>query len=205
VKKKTLGLLTVALLAGPAGATAANIDFESLASAGTGFAAVPSPYAQAGYQLTSAFQSSFSFESAQSGNALWYAGSTGLLNGSAGATTTLTSLTGSVFDLYSIDLAPASVVTYGGGAQVQFIGNVFGGGTVSQTFTVGNALEFQTFLFSSFQNLTSVQWAQVGKYHQFDNICIGDAACSTDVPEPGTLALLGFGLAGLGLTRRRKT
>jgi hypothetical protein len=38
----------------------------------------------------------------------------------------------------------------------------------------------------------------------FDDFVVGVRSVSRSVPEPGTLALLGLGLAGLGLGRRRK-
>jgi hypothetical protein len=46
-----------------------------------------------------------------------------------------------------------------------------------------------------------------GGTEQFDNISFNPAIISVpaaSVPEPGTFALLGLGLAGLGFARRRR-
>jgi hypothetical protein len=206
MRKRILAAAAAASLAGPIAANATLIDFESLASPGTATTFVGS-HAEDGYQLiNSSYPVPTAFGSAQTGNASWYAGSTGLFNAYPDARTTLSSLTGGVFDLYSIDLAPVSTV-HGPGASVQFVGRLFGGGIVMQSFTVGSPFAFQSFLFSGFENLISVSWRQTHPYHQFDNICIDDASSScspTRVPEPGTLALFGFGLAALGVMRRRR-
>jgi len=192
---KKLILVALLLLSSVVTGNATTITFDSLEQAGSGFQYM-STYSENGFQLTTAGQ----FASAQQGNSGWYFGSASLFNNQGDGVTTLARINGGTFDFNSIDLAPVST-SYGAGATISFIGNVDGGGTVTESFTLNNSFSFQTLTFSGFDNLDSVTWTQVYNYHQFDNLVLDQSA---PVPEPGTMALLGLGLAGLAVYGKRR-
>ncbi|MGB9110459.1 MAG: PEP-CTERM sorting domain-containing protein [Telluria sp.] len=172
---------------------AAVITFDPLALNTAGLAAV-SNYTEAGFSVSGPLGTI----GAQFAGA--YAGSASLFLANPGNVATLAKVDGSTFSLNSIDLSALAPSWYGGGATVTFTGNVHGGGTLTQSFTTGTALGFDTYTFSGFDMLDSVSWVQAAPYYQFDNIVVDASAA---VPEPGTLALFGVALAGLGALRRK--
>jgi hypothetical protein len=172
---------------------AAVITFDSLAKDSDKLAVVGN-YEEAGFSVNGPLATIGSqFAGA-------YAGSASLFLANPGNVATLAKVDGGTFSLKAIDLSPLAPSWYGGGASVTFTGNVHGGGTLSQTFTVGSALGFGTFAFSGFDQLDSVTWVQVASYHQFDNIVVDAPAA---VPEPASLALFGVALAGIAALRRK--
>jgi len=90
------------------------------------------------------------------------------------------------------------------GAQLSGIDTQFRiGGTQSGIATIGTGLDpdfFLRFDFTTLQVASFLYTDGVGFFGSRDNVSLVAAS----VPEPGTLALLGLGLAGLGLSRRRK-
>lgn len=82
-----------------------------------------------------------------------------------------------------------------------FIGDVYGGGTVTQTFRFpGNSQNFVTANLVGFNNLVALR-ANIG-FVTLQNLTYAQSA----VPEPGTCGLLGIGLAtACMMYRRRRT
>ncbi|PAV27088.1 PEP-CTERM sorting domain-containing protein [Tamilnaduibacter salinus] len=58
-------------------------------------------------------------------------------------------------------------------------------------------------MFKAESNLSRIQFKSVSPDGTIGNF-VDDVRVTAKVPEPGTLALLGLGLAGLGLSRRRR-
>lgn len=216
----TVAVLAVGILgaAKPARAQTALLDFESLAQGGIDVGLLPDPpgYAEDGYEIRSTNANGHGYWKLDHS---WFAGSTSLWNNWSGAQTILRKLDGASFTLNAIDLAEytgsgvdANTGNPGAGqapqsVSVTFTGYKAGGGTVSQTFHLDGyntyretgVSGYETFLFSNFDDVTSVRWTQNSGFqtqYQFDNILV-------NVPEPGGFALLLVCLPAVAALARR--
>ena len=118
--------------------------------------------------------------------------------GAYGSPSTITiTANGFLFDASSIGVGGANSAIP---AETEtFTGDVYGGGTVSQTFQFpGNSQNFVTANLVGFDNLLDLR-ARIGAV-TLQNLTYTASAA----PEPGTFGLLGMCLAGVGVAYRRK-
>lgn len=139
--------------------------------------------------------------------------SNALINANAHSIITMSQVGGGVFSLTSFEAGNRfdAPYYYGTSTAINVLGNVNGGGTISQQFAFnGNAFDLFT-LGSGFSNLDSVVFTAIGNAGSngaagsefvIDNIVVNE---SVAVPEPASLALLALGLLGFAATRRRKS
>jgi hypothetical protein len=205
--------IAIVLMVSPVITQATTINFASLSEAGSGSTALGNVVTQQGFSFTDLLNGPFG-----NGFSVWQASSpnlpglstadTSLFEFFAGSTTKLMAASNAPFTLNSIDLAQYNTPQAPGTFTVLFTGTRADSSTVSQTFTVNRvagAPVLQTFNFSGFSDVVSVAFTQgttgsslTGAGYQFDNVVIN----ASRVPEPDTMFLSAFALAGLLVSRQ---
>lgn len=186
-------LLAGALIVLSTAAHAATIRTLDFTFADTdSFFTIDSPYQEDGFQVEALIGSLAAF-GLNNGNVPSFA----VHNNRGNAPIRLTKIGGGLFNLHEIDLTEFD---NDGDPNLEFTGALLGGGTVSQTFDFDGVFGTETFQFTGFNNVLSVEWVQAAPFHQFDNIVV-----STPVPAAAPLAASGLALFGLiALARRRR-
>jgi hypothetical protein len=194
MKTKILGLLAGGLLAGPMAANAIVVDYTTVADGTYGSVSLGGTTVTGSSTITSGSLAGF--------RGLGITGGGGSISLDLGETMTIdfgVLATNATVTINDID--PLGNVTFGFRA--------FNGATDLGLFGFPIASSFSQvfdlFALSGGLNMTSFRielTASAPRGLQIQGVSFD--ALLTTVPEPGTLALLGLGLAGLGLSRRRK-
>ncbi len=174
-----------------------TLDFDDFESNSAGYTYYASPFNTEGFQLTGNFIGN-DYAIAGSGH-IDYINSASLIT-FGDETHTLQQINASSFDLLSLDFTQINALL-GNYNNLSFIGNLAGGGTVSQMINFDNIFNVQNIAFTGFTNLTSVQFSNGSSQAlQIDNIVLR----TTNVPEPSTLAIFALGIIGLASRRFKK-
>lgn len=193
---KSSALATITVVAALVGsAQAAVVTFAPLTSASLGPAGDGTTYLESGLTFTSSTvnpSALLHWGTADSYNA----DPTGvtLFQNYPGQSMIVTQTGGGDFFLNSFDLAD---VYNTGAASVILFTYTDGTGTHSSNLTLDSLVGLQTFSFGMTVNSFSLR--QDSPYFQIDNVAFNDG----HVPEPTSLALLGFGLVALRLGKRK--
>ena len=172
------------LLASSAKAEIAVVDFESLATPGTGYSTVGITYIEDGFTVQAKGGYLYHWNS----DDVNFPGSTALFNATLTAipNTQITRDDGRVFDLESIMLSELTINS--GYTALTLNGTRNDNSKVSASIGLDGTFGFETFSFGEFTSLKELRLDYDGYLFQYDNIAFNV------VPEPGTLFLLSFGV-----------
>jgi PEP-CTERM motif-containing protein len=185
-----LAVSSLGLLAASANAT--ELFFEGFAPAGGGMNVSPGvPYTEAGFTLTPSNALAAVFDAADP-NASFPGDPTSWFGFAAGNIITMTGP--APFSLNSLLIGASSLGS--GNTDFTVFADIFGGGTMTKTFTGLTAATLETL---NWTNLRDVEFSGTTD-SALDNITLNVAA----TPEPGTLLMLGAALSALMIFRHRR-